>query len=99
MVVETIHLIRHGETEFSSRGRLQGVLPVALNGLGREQAHALGKYLRGLSIDAINTSLVTCALQTATIINTYLQLPLEKDVRLREIEFGIFEGFTYDGAK
>ena len=98
MGVQKILLIRHGETNFNSEGRLQGNMPVPINDLGRKQADALGRYLQGSSIDALCTSPIRLALETATIINAHLKLPLEEDIRLREIEFGIFEGFTFDEA-
>ena len=97
--VQTVLLIRHGETDFNSEGRLQGNMPVPLNDVGRRQAQALGCYLRGQHIDALWTSPIKRSLETATIINSYLKLPLKEDSRLREIEFGIFEGYTYEEAK
>ncbi len=99
MGVQTVLLIRHGETDFNSEGRLQGNLPVPLNDLGRRQAHALGRCLLGCRIDALRASPLMRSLETATIINSYLKKPLEEDGRLREIEFGIFEGLTFEEAK
>lgn len=99
MGVQTVLLIRHGETDFNSEGRLQGNMPVPLNDLGRRQAHALGRFLKGCRIDALLTSPIKRSLETASIINSYLKLPLEEDLRLREIEFGIFEGLTFEEAK
>ena len=99
MGVQKVLLIRHGETDFNSEGRLQGNMPVPLNDLGRRQAHALGRFLQGCRIDTLRASPIKRSLETATIINSYLNLPLIEDGRLREIEFGIFEGFTYEEAK
>ena len=95
MSVEKVLLIRHGETDFNREHRLQGVMAVPLNQNGREQAAAAARYLQGLSIDALYTSPILRAQQTAEIIGDQIGLPPRSDDRLREIEFGQFEGLTF----
>ena len=95
MSVEKVLLIRHGETDFNRERRLQGVMQVPLNDRGRDQAAAVARYLKGLSIDARYTSPVLRAQETAEIIGDLIGLPPRGDRRLREIEFGKFEGLTF----
>lgn len=95
MSVEKVLLIRHGETDYNREHRLQGVMQIPLNERGRDQATAVARYLKGLSIDALYTSPILRAKETAEIIGKLIGLPPRGDERLREIEFGIFEGLTF----
>ncbi|MCY4018577.1 MAG: histidine phosphatase family protein [Chloroflexi bacterium] len=95
MSVEKVLLIRHGETDFNRERRLQGVMQIPLNERGRNQAHSVARYLKGLSIDALYTSPILRAHETAEIIGNCIGLPPHSDERLREIEFGLFEGLTF----
>ncbi len=95
MSVEKVLLIRHGETNFNRERRLQGVMEIPLNERGRDQAASVARYLKGLSIDALYTSPILRAQETAEIIGNLIGLPPRSDKRLREIEFGIFEGLTF----
>jgi len=95
MSVAKVLLIRHGETDFNRERRLQGVMEIPLNERGREQAAAVARYLKGRSIDALYTSPILRAQETAEIIGERIGLPPRGDKRLREIEFGIFEGRSF----
>jgi len=66
-------LIRHGQTEWNAEGRMLGHAPVPLNDLGRAQAEAIGRRLRNQKIDAIYTSDLPRARETAAAIiaNSY----------------------------
>ena len=99
MTVKKVLLIRHGQTDFNRQHRLQGVMPVPLNHQGRTQARALAQYLQPQSIDAIFTSPLSRAKETAQIIGNVLKLPIQNEVRIREIEFGRFEGLTWAQVK
>jgi alpha-ribazole phosphatase len=85
-------LVRHAEPADHARGRCYGTLEVPLSDRGREQAAALADRLRGEPIDAVYASPRTRARETAAALG----LPVEVDDRLREIDFGAFEGRTYE---
>lgn len=93
--LKRILLIRHGQTEWNAEGRWQGTLDVPLSETGREQARALGRYLRGRPIRAIYSSDLSRAAQTAQAVGDALGLPVHYDPRWRELDLGVFQGLTY----
>jgi 2,3-bisphosphoglycerate-dependent phosphoglycerate mutase len=64
---ESVILARHGESEYSARGLVNGdpSVRVALTPQGREQARALGESLRERPIDLCVTSDFARAIETA----------------------------------
>lgn len=88
-------LARHGQTEWSRDGRYQGRSDAPLNAHGEAQALQLGLHLRGLDIDAILTSPLRRARETAGQVAGLLGLgaPLV-DARLVELDYGAWEGLT-----
>ncbi len=84
--------IRHGESLWNAAGKWQGHTDSELSALGRLQAERLGeRFVRaGYRFDAIYTSDLTRAHQTATLAAAGQKLVV--DSRLREINFGRFEG-------
>ena len=89
----TLLLVRHGETDWNRDGRWQGGSDTRLNDLGREQARALADELDG-NIDAVYSSDLARARETADIVAAKLQLEVRVDPRLRERSFGSWEGLT-----
>jgi probable phosphoglycerate mutase len=94
-----IILIRHGETAWNVERRLQGHIDIGLNEAGEQQAHALGKALRSTKIEAVISSDLLRARQTAqAVVSDNLDacnLSMRLDAQLRERCFGGFEGLTY----
>lgn len=95
-MVNRVSLIRHGETEWNTSGRWQGILPVPLNDMGREQARKLASALRRDTIQMIYTSDLSRASETAQIIAETLAIPVLIDERLRELDIGVFQGLTVE---
>ena len=86
-------LIRHALTDWNASGRFQGVADVELNAEGRQQARRLARYVAGLDEAAhIYSSPLKRAVQTAEL--AFPGRPLDLDSRLKEINFGEFEGKT-----
>ena len=82
-----IYLIRHGR----QNSKLCNV-DVELSDEGREQAHLVGKRLAKYGIEAVYSSNLIRAKETADIINEYVKKPRFVDERLREAEFGDLTG-------
>lgn len=81
-------LIRHAETEWNRAGRIQGHMDSALTPKGRRDAAGWGRLLKSQRWHRILSSDLGRALETASLINTCLQVPVETDSRLREQDWG-----------
>ncbi|MDN4055869.1 histidine phosphatase family protein [Massilia sp. YIM B02763] len=90
-----ILLIRHGETAWNAERRLQGHLDIPLNAEGERQAALLAAALAAESIDAVVSSDLMRARQTAQAVADIKGLPLRQDAQLRERGYGGFEGLLY----
>ncbi|HJV84829.1 MAG TPA: histidine phosphatase family protein [Noviherbaspirillum sp.] len=90
-----ILLIRHGETAWNARKRLQGHLDIPLNAEGEMQAAALGLALMDEPLDAIISSDLQRARQTAKAIAAPRGMEVQVDAGLRERCYGAFEGMLY----
>ena len=77
-------LVRHGETDWNADGRLQGQTDRPLSDFGRKQARGLADELAAEGFEAIYSSDLARARETAEIIGARLGLPVELDSDLRE---------------
>lgn len=89
-----LYLIRHGQTEWNLKGRLQGGKDSPLTALGRQQAQAVAISLKARPPSLILASPLGRASKTAEIIAKALAISIEKDDRLGELRFGAAEGLT-----
>ncbi len=88
-------LIRHGETDWNSEGRMQGRIDLPLNPRGIEQAERLAERLAAEErIDFLYTSPLIRARATAEIIAKRFGLNPIPDLRLIERSVGKLEGLT-----
>ena len=88
-------LVRHGETEWNRLRRIQGGnSDTQLNQRGRKQAASLALRLKQEEIQAIYSSPLQRAQDTARVIAGYHQLAVEVEPSLREIEVGELEGVS-----
>ena len=92
----TIHLARHGETDWNRELRWQGHSDPPLNALGREQARVLAEALAGTPIAAVYSSDLRRASETAEIVAARLELPVHVEAALRELDVGAWAGKTLD---
>ncbi len=89
--MQTIFLIRHGESEWNREGRVQGYQDSALSDLGVKQAHLIGKRLERESIDYAVSSTASRAADTCRIA-VGKRVRIELSERIREINLGVWEG-------
>jgi broad specificity phosphatase PhoE len=86
-----IYLIRHGESEANANGIPQGQrIDTVLSVNGKEQAKKISERLRNEKIDAIYSSDLLRAKETAEEIAKHHKLDLIFDKRLREFDMGDF---------
>jgi len=88
----TVHLVRHGQTDWNVETRLQGWTDIPLNETGIGQAAAAAAALAGRPITAVLSSDLSRARETAEAIATELGLEVEIEPALRERNYGAAEG-------
>jgi probable phosphoglycerate mutase len=100
-----LYYVRHGQTDWNVEQRLQGQHDIPLNALGRAQAIQCGEILRGLFLrdgrQASDLDYFASPLGRARVTMELLRAELgldpdgyRTDVRLMELSFGRWEGFT-----
>lgn len=94
-------LVRHGKTEYNERRQYCGRLDPHLSDLGREELEhsEVKEYLASHVPDMVFCSPMKRTLETAAIVCGGKDLPLVAVPELREIDFGDFEGRSYEDMK
>jgi len=87
-------LARHGQTAWNAGRRFQGGADVGLSDLGRAQAAALGRAVRGRRLAAAYVSPMRRAVETAEIALAGTGIRLVTLEELRELSLGEWEGRT-----
>ncbi|MDG4827631.1 histidine phosphatase family protein [Asanoa sp. WMMD1127] len=83
---------RHGNTDYNAGGRVQGQTDAPLNARGRDQAAAAAALLATYQPDALISSDLSRAFDTASALASLTGLSVTPDVRLRERHFGEWQG-------
>lgn len=99
----TLYFVRHGETDWNAIRRYQGQTDTPLNAKGRGQAAGNGRTLREILRGRSDVTFVASPLQraseTMSIIRREMGLDpdaFQRDDRLKEINFGHWEGRIWD---
>ena len=90
----SFYIVRHGQTLLNSLDRAQGWADSPLTDAGKQTAVELGHKLRGIDFNAVYTSDMLRAVQTAELVmgeSKSSAIPIEKDARLREWCLGNME--------
>ena len=98
-VTHRILLVRHGETAHSARGLCYGKLDVDLSPTGFKQAAQTAQLIKPFKPQAIYSSPRLRALDTAAAITNACALDVIVDDNLAELDFGDFEGLSYEEAE
>ncbi len=99
MPVTKLYLVRHGQSAGNAEGRFGGHSATPLSELGLKQAKLTAQTLAKEKIDAIYTSDLYRAVQTAEPLAKLLDLPIVKTPAFRERHVGVLEGLTFDESK
>ncbi|SEG12751.1 probable phosphoglycerate mutase [Thermomonospora echinospora] len=91
----TTLLLRHGQTPLSVDKRFAGVGDVPLTDVGREQARAAARALKGHGLDAVVTSPLVRCRDTAAEVAAATGVPVRVEDGFRETDFGRWEGLTF----
>ncbi len=90
----TILLARHGESDWNRDRRWQGHADRPLTDHGREQARELAERLATTDLDAVYSSDLERARETAAIVAERHGLPVQQLPALREVDVGSWSGLT-----
>ena len=90
----TIYLIRHGKTEANEKHLYCGSTDLSLSEAGKEE-------LRKLHYDIKNVRFLTSGMKRTneTLRILFGEAPFDVDPRFREVDFGIFEMYSYEQLK
>ncbi|MGL5086115.1 MAG: histidine phosphatase family protein [Clostridium sp.] len=94
-----LYITRHGETEWNTKGMMQGWGNSPLTELGQMQGQWLRDRMKDLHIDVIYTSPSGRAYETAEIIRGNRDIEIIKDNGLQEINMGKWEGLSQEQIK
>ncbi len=89
-------LIRHGQTRWNLEERSQGHGDSPLTEIGLQPADLVGRRLAGMAVDALSASDLGRAVDTAKAIGRHTGHAVQTDARLREQNFGVFDGMTVE---
>jgi 2,3-bisphosphoglycerate-dependent phosphoglycerate mutase len=100
MTITRFCLVRHGETDWNAKRRLQGHTDIDLNARGLAQAEQMARAIKriNLAFDVLYTSDLQRAAKTAKAIEQLFSTSAITNVGLRERHLGALQGLTTDEA-
>lgn len=97
--VTRVVLVRHGQTDWNRDQIFRGRVDVPLNETGRAEARKIGEALRGIPLDAVYSSPLSRAVETARAILVHHSLELRTDPGLMDIDYGRWQGVALNEVK
>jgi len=94
-----LHVTRHGETDYNAAERYAGSTDVPLNQIGLAQAAELARRLEGMEFDAVISSPMLRARQTADVVCAALGMKYGIYEEFAERNVGVYEGLTRGEVK
>lgn len=95
----TLYVVRHGETEWNRKGKVQGHSDIPLTPEGEAQAHAKAEHFRDIHFSHVASSDLMRAQKTAEILAKNRGLSLVTSPALREQSWGPWEGEKFDNIR
>ena len=90
----TVYLARHGQSDWNAEGRWQGNADRPLTELGRQQAEELAERLASVPLDAVYSSDLRRARETAERVAARQGLEVQTRTELREVDVGSWSGLS-----
>ncbi len=94
-MAKILYLMRHGQTEFNVRRKIQGWCDSPLTALGIKQAQLAADYFDTIELDSLYCSTSERACDTAEIV-TRNRMAYTRLKGLKEMNFGVYEGESED---
>jgi broad specificity phosphatase PhoE len=98
MDTTSVLLIRHGQSQGNAEGRFGGHTSTPLSQRGRLQAEATARALASETFNAIYSSDLMRAVETAEPLARLTGLRIDKTDAFRERNVGVMEGLTFEEA-
>ena len=95
----SIILVRHGQTAWNVAQVFRGRIDIGLDETGLKQAELLGKYLSRHSLEAVYSSPLKRAVQTAEAIAHHHSLAVETSPGINDIDFGEWQGLSIEEVR
>ena len=92
---KTLYLMRHGQTLFNARKKIQGWCDAPLTELGIKQAKIAGKYFKDNNI-VFDNAYSSTSERACDTLELVCDLPYHRVKGLKEWNFGIYEGESED---
>ena len=89
-----LYIMRHGKTDWNTAYRLQGQTDTDLNAEGVRMAREATSAYKDVHFDVCYCSPLKRARETAQLVLEGREVPIIIDERLKEMAFGIYEGFA-----
>ena len=83
-----IYMIRHGETDWNKKRKLQGQVDIPLNEFGKLLAKETAPALADVPFAVCYTSPLKRAAETARLVLGDREVPIVPDKRIQEMSFG-----------
>lgn len=90
-----LYIIRHGRTDWNEKHKIQGQTDIPLNDDGRKMAAEAHDEYKDIHFDVCYCSPLVRAVETADILLKDRDIPIFYDDRLKEMNFGIYEGVEH----
>lgn len=94
-----VYLVRHGQAAGNVDHCFLGLRDDPLTEQGHAQAAAMAKHLHNKQVHAIYSSPLQRAAETARAIADYKDMDFTTDARLKEQDFGAWDGLTLEAVK
>ena len=88
----SIYLVRHGQTAWNKEEIFRGRTDIPLDETGLKQAELVGQYFKGMEIQAIYSSSLSRAWQTAQKVAQFHDLKVQPLQGIIDMSFGNWEG-------
>jgi alpha-ribazole phosphatase len=95
----SIILVRHGQTAWNASEVFRGRIDIELDETGLKQAELLGEYLSQRKLEAIYSSPLKRAVQTAEAITRHHRLAVEIAPDLNDMDFGEWQGLSLQDVR
>ncbi|MCB1214427.1 MAG: histidine phosphatase family protein [Deltaproteobacteria bacterium] len=92
-------LIRHGQTQWNLERRIMGKEAIGLNETGHAQIKQTAESLKGLAFEALYSSPILRAKESAEYFEKIFGLETKLDLRLEEVGYGDWVGRTFEEVK